>query len=70
MNKENSIINQISTGDLPEIRTSLREMMDAHFLQFGGEGSDAAYSAFLSMDKLLESLSEYHQQKEELATTA
>ncbi len=70
MEKAETIINQISTIDLPEIRKSLRGMMDAHFLQYGGEDSDSAYSAFLSMDALLESLIEYNQQKKELATPA
>lgn len=61
-----TLLGLIPSQDIPDVRKSLREMMDAHFLQFGGEGSDPAYSAFLSMDALLESLIEYHQQKEEL----
>ena len=54
-----SIVNQVPALDIPEIRTSLRQMMDSHFLQSEGENTESAYAAYITMDKLLETILQY-----------
>jgi uncharacterized protein YpbB len=54
-----SIINQVPAVDIPEIRKSLREMMDSHFLQSEGNDTESAYAAYVTVDKLLETIHSY-----------
>ena len=54
-----SIVNQVPTADIPEIRKNLREMMDSHFLQSEGNNTESAYAAYITVDKLLERILEY-----------